>query len=397
MTRRLLLSLAAWPLIGPPASWAVAAPASAPPGPSRTSTSTRTHWVFRTSQGLEAIAFLGPLSGKPFYARHYARELSEFKPRLAATVLEAIDSLFAEADAAGTLLWPWVALVASGGDTDTLEAVLRHLADDAAALEASFRTSPYAAGTPWERFRRLVPRLREVLAALAEAGFAEFHRRCFADAAGRIEHLQHRFASIDVVAELERLVARRIEPRLELNLLWFCRPHGVKLQGQRFIAQADAPDRVFVLTAAHEPLHPPFDMQGAVGRRCIETLAADPLIRRILAEKDRDSGYNSVEGLFEEGVVQALDQAVQERLGFARPGAARWRDSDGGIHVIAAALHGLLAADGFFRDGGDIEAWLGRAVASGRLAPARLHEAAAAVRGQTVAELWTGPPAPASR
>jgi hypothetical protein len=130
MKRRPLLSLPAWPLVAPFAAARAAAPSGVP---------MRTQWTFRTSAGLEAIAFLGPLSGKPFYARHYAKELAAFKPRLARPVNDAIDHLFHVADAGGRLLWPWVALVASGGDTGTIEAVLGNLADDAAALEEPYR------------------------------------------------------------------------------------------------------------------------------------------------------------------------------------------------------------------------------------------------------------------
>jgi len=49
-----------------------------------------TRWKVRPSEGMDAIAFLGPLSGKEFYARYYGDELAAFKPKLPADALEAL-------------------------------------------------------------------------------------------------------------------------------------------------------------------------------------------------------------------------------------------------------------------------------------------------------------------
>jgi DNA-binding Lrp family transcriptional regulator len=44
--------------------------------------------------------------------------------------------------------------------------------------------------------------------------------------------------------------------------------------------------------------------------------------------------------------------------GVARNPADRWRKSDDGMHVLAAALYGLLRQDRWIETGGSIEAWL---------------------------------------
>ena len=64
------------------------------------------------------------------------------------------------------------------------------------------------------------------------------------------------------------------------------------------------------------------------------------------------------------------------------------------MHVLAAGLYGLLKADGYDRTGGDIEAWMGRAVRAGRLAPASLHAAAAQVLEKPADQLWVKPAKP---
>jgi hypothetical protein len=348
----------------------------------------RTEWSFRTSEGLDAIAFLGALSGKDFYTRYYGKELEEFRPRMAPAAVEALSSLFQAADGEGYLLWPRLTLILSGGRTATIHDLLTSLDDPSRALRPRLQASVYWDPQLWSQFDAMIPRLRTVLQGLDAAGFAEFRRSLIAPALARADELLKKFAPLDVISEQERLIGRALDRKIEVNLLWFCRPHGVRIQGQRFISHVLASDATIALTAAHEVLHPPFDMRGAVARPCIAQLESDPLLRRILAEKDKDSGYNDVEGLFEEDVVQALDQIVQERLGLGQAPSKRWKDNDEGIHVMAAAFYGMLKADRFDQTGGNIEHWFDQAQARGRLAPSSLHEAAAAMLGTSAGSLW---------
>jgi hypothetical protein len=360
---------------------------SAPSRP--TAPTARTRWDIRFSEGYDAIAFLGPLGGKAFYARYYEAELAAFKPRLPAAAVAALSDLGREADAAGTLLWPWLALLLSGGRTDSVSDLLASVESAEATLLPPFRRSAYWDEDDWRRFAGARARLVTVLGALRDAGFAAFRAEHFdAKTTQRLEALRALFGRLDVIGEQERLIGRALPREIQLNLLWFCRPHGVRVQGQRFLAHVGSSDDVMVLTAAHEVLHPPFDMAGPAARACLRVLERDDLFARILAEKDPDTGYNSLVGILEEDTIQALDQIVQERLGFGKKPAERWRDSDQGMHVLAAGLYGLLKADGFDRSGGAIELWMLDAATRGRLAPGVLHASAAAVREQPVDRLW---------
>ena len=133
------------------------------------------------------------------------------------------------------------------------------------------------------------------------------------------------------------------------------------------------------------------NMDGPTARACLAALTLDRLLQRILAEKRRDTGYNSLVGILEEDLVQALDQIIQERLGQAAAPAERWRRADQGMHVLAAALYGMLKADGFDRSGGRIDDWMADVARHGRLASAHWQAAASAVLQVPVAQLWTTP------
>lgn len=353
----------------------------------------RTRWKVGPSEGLDAIAFLGPLSGKPFYARFYEAELAAFKPKLPPAAIEALGQLHAEADAAGSLLWPSISVIFSGGPTDSLEALVGGLEDADRVLKPAYQASTYWDEADWNRFIAGRERLVLVLRAMREAGFADFRRGLIEPTLGKRQaELAQLLPTLDVISEQERLLGRKLEPQIQIDLLWFCKPHGVKVQGQRFLAFAGARDQVIVLTAAHELLHPPFDMAGPTAKACLEVLGRDPVLTKILAEKDKGTGYNSLDGILNEDTAQALDQIIQERLGYVnKPAAERWSQGDQGMHVLAAGLYGLLKADGYDRTGGTLETWMATAARDGRLAPAVLHPAAARVLGKPVDRLWTTP------
>jgi hypothetical protein len=132
-------------------------------------------------------------------------------------------------------------------------------------------------------------------------------------------------------------------------------------------------------------------MDGPAAKAALAVLGRDALLTRIVAEHDKAFGYNSLEGLLNEDTVQALEQIVSERLGVAVPAAARWSKADGGMHVLAAGLYGLLKAEGYDRTGGNIANWMQDAARTGKLAPASLHAAAAGVLQLPQDRLWTPP------
>jgi hypothetical protein len=164
-------------------------------------------------------------------------------------------------------------------------------------------------------------------------------------------------------------------------LLEFCKPHGIKVLGQRFVSAVDWRDDVVTRTAGHELLHPPIDMDGTAARCALEVFARDSLITRIVAEHNPSFGYNSLDSLLDEELTSAGEQIIAERPGWGRPAAERWTEVDDGMHVMGAGLYGLMHESGFARTGGDLEAWLSRMIDDGRLAPASLHASAARVLG----------------
>jgi hypothetical protein len=386
MQRRTFLAA---PLIAPAASMFPTGPAAAQARPNRT------RWKVRASEGFDAIAFLGPLSGTRMYLDFYGEDAAAFAPRLPPPVREDIAKLWNEATTDGFgLLGPNLQVLFSApGHDASIDSLLKALRSRQTAILPGYRASPYWTASDWAWFDRAATRLDAIFSALQRAGFAAFRRERIGSSGldQRIAELGRALAGVDVISWQEKLTGRRFEPEVQIVLLQFSKPHGIKVQGQTFLQAADYDTATTVRIAAHEMLHPPVAMDGPAARAALAVLERDALLMKIVREHDPRWGYTTLKGMLDEDLAQALDQLISEALGVARHPADRWRKADDGMHVIAAGLYGLLRQDRWTETGGDLEPWLARAAAQGRLAPPVFHPVAAQVLERPVDALWPVP------
>lgn len=354
----------------------------------------RTQWRVRSSEALDAIAFLGPLSGRDIYRSAYAADADAFAPNLPEAIRADIPRLWDEAERSGFgLFWPVLANLVSGARADTLEALIDALAEPEARIRPAYQASSNWTESDWAWFAPQAARIRGVFVALRDAGFPTFHRERSAELEGQVRDTARSLAGYDVIRWQEKLTGRGFDPVIEVVLLRWSKPHGVKVQGQTFLQSGDYNTATTVRIAAHEMLHPPFPMDGPAARAALAVLERDALIMRIVREHDPKWGYTTLEGLLNEDICEALDQLISEALGVARNPADRWRRADDGMHVIAAGLYGLLREDRWVETGGSIEQWIADAAGRGRLAPAVFHPVAARVLERPVDRLWPLPAA----
>jgi hypothetical protein len=158
--------------------------------------------------------------------------------------------------------------------------------------------------------------------------------------------------------------------------------------GQRFIAYQDWEPAIQLRVAAHEIFHPPYDPNDEELMALLGALEADPWMMSIVEDHDPRFGYRTFRGVINEGSTQALDQIVADRLGFARDPAARWRYSDGGMHMFAAAAYHAMVEDGFAETGGSYADWLKSALRRGLLSPDETRRRAAEIVGWETVNQW---------
>ena len=163
MNRRQLLTASLLALVVP----ALPAFAQNPP--------VRTRWKVVASEGMDAIAFLDPLSGGELYTRFYADDLAAFAPKLPARLRADVPALWEEARKAEFgLLGPNLLNVMSGGDIETLDGVIAGLADLEGRIRPKFASSEYWDEKQWRWLTSVAPRLSAILIAMRDAGFGQF-------------------------------------------------------------------------------------------------------------------------------------------------------------------------------------------------------------------------------
>lgn len=137
-------------------------------------------------------------------------------------------------------------------------------------------------------------------------------------------------------------------------------------------------------------IHPFLEVHRAESDAIVETLSTDPLVRAVLRKSNPSFGYSTARGVVEEGATQALEAIVNERLGHGRSVDEYWRQHDGGMHLLAAAIYARMKQSGFADTGGDALAWLDGEIRSGRLRDASLRDFAAGVVGAHHVRNWVG-------
>lgn len=194
----------------------------------------RTRWAVRTSEGLDAISFLGPLSGRPLYTEPYEKELANFGPRLPADVRADVPKLWEEAEKGGVgLLAPALDVIfSSDHNGDSLDAVRAGLGAPDQKLLQAYRASRYWEQETWDWVLKSRPRLISVFRGMGSAGFVKFRQERAGKAlAERVKGVQRDLEGFDVTKLQEKLTGRTFDPTVNIVLLLFCKPHGIKVQG----------------------------------------------------------------------------------------------------------------------------------------------------------------------
>lgn len=357
-------------------------------GGSRRSASTE--WVVSSAPGLDAILLIGALSGDILQSKPYAETIAFIRGQMSGEALAALKRIdHAIRVKQGNLTGPSLAYVFSAGPVDTLDAVIMSAEDPVARLKPNLKETPLWDPQRFKEFRKLMPDVVLVLRALKDIGFEDWYAREMQPkmntAIARITPAVSRY---DIIPEQARLLGHPLEPRIELFVVRFSFPYGIRIIGQRFIGYYGNEADTLLHIAAHEIFHPPFDLKDQGLFRRLKTLEADPWVRSIVENHDPAFGYNSFRGVIDEDSAQALDQIVAERLGFARHPAKRWRHYDGGMHMIAAALYQAMKEDGFAAKGGVYGRWLKSALDRGLLTPGEVRRRAALIVGEEAVQRW---------
>ena len=349
-----------------------------------------TRWHVQAAAGLDAVVFIGALAGNSLQYEHYQQEVEHLRPRLGGDATAALERLTEFAELHGMLVGPNLALIFSAGPVESLDDVIASAREPEARLRPGLETSEYWDPREWTSVRdETLPDVLAVLTGLRDAGFQAYWQEAAAPTLEmRIDATRRYLQRFDIIPEHERLLGRTLDPEIDVFLLYFSKPYGIRVTGQRFASHHSYPMYIQLRTATHEMFHPPFERGDHSVYERLDELRTDAWMQSILTGHDPAIGYNTFPELLDESATQALDQIVADRMGFDQGPGARWRTSDGGMHMLAAAIYQMLREDRFGETGGRFAEWFDSAIDRGLFSPAEVRRRAAMIVGQDAVDRW---------
>jgi hypothetical protein len=300
-----------------------------------------TDWQLKPSLKYDTLCLLNALSGDPYYLHYYQAEYDHFHPLFTSEEQAAFARLKQVIkDVGHGIISAKLALYYSSVDDETLPEMI-HTAHDSAAMEAALKKTSYWSADGWQNYEAARPALEAAIRALDRVGFpAYWEANAKPKIEKRIAELSPELPKYNIIPVLESYLGFPLPSQtITVYLLAYSEPHGIRITGLRFLTHVSYPFSIVLHNAIHEPMHPPYRVDDPKVRNAIDLLGRDPLVIDKVQHHDPSFGYNTTAGYIEEDSVQALEQLVSERFGVARIPCEYWKEQDGGMHVLAAAIY----------------------------------------------------------
>jgi len=336
-----------------------------------------TNWKIEPSFKYDLCCFLNILTADPYYKEHYPNEPNPYENKLPAEVKIAVTSLHKKLKIDNEIIISaWLCLYFSAIEGEELGDLIDAV-NDPSELKTNFLKTPYYDEEKWEIFLSVREELLLIFQYLKDNGFKEYwSENIKPKIVKRIETEKQGLDKYDVIAQNENMLGFKLpSDTITVYMLYYNRPHGIKITGMRFLTSMHWPFEITIRTSAHEMMHPPYDYKNyAKLRGVIESFSKDEFVMDRVNNHNKSLGYNSLEGLFEEDCVQSLDQLIGENLSVAIDARKRWKDSDEGIHVLAIALYQIMKEENYNSKGEVFRDFVIRINKDGRFVPGKIRE-----------------------
>lgn len=335
-----------------------------------------TNWKIEPSFKYDLCCFLNILTGDPYYKEHYPNELNPFENKMPADVQNAVSSLHKKLKLDNEIIISaWLCLYFSAIEVEEIGGLISAVKDPS-GLKENFMKTPYYDDESWGIFLSVKDELLLIFQYLRDNGFKEYWSENIKPKIDkRIEAEKQGLDKYDVIAQNEKMLGFKLpSDTITVYMLFYNRPHGIKITGMRFLTSIAWPFEITIRTSAHEMMHPPYDYKNdAELMGVIESFNTDEFVMDKVNNHNKSLGYNALDGLFEEDCVQSLDQIINEKLGVANDPKKRWLESDEGIHVLAIALYQIMKADDYNSNGEVFRDYIIRIHKEGRFAAGKIR------------------------
>lgn len=348
-----------------------------------------TQWEVASSEGLDALLFVGVLTGDELQSRQYPEEIERYKTRLTDDERDALERLRAYyAEPGRGLAGPAFAYHFSQVADLSYEGVGAALANPQPVLDDIEKPLTSFEG-PREEVLQRIADYRLVYEALDRIGFTDHWRKDIKPVIDKkTAEFQRFLAPYDIISIQEPILGRDLENRVQVFLLHYNLPYGIRIIGQRFIAYHEWEKESTLRVAIHEIFHPPFNDSDQALIDASSRLREAPLIQSIIANSNPRYGYSAFDSILDEDSTQALDMLVSLTLGVDRDPREYWRKQDEGMHLFAAAVFDALTETKYMESGVVYQDWLIDALSGDILSPEAVERRARKTVGDDAVDKW---------
>lgn len=320
---------------------------------------TMTRWKLTPSFVFDTLCWINVLTGDPFYVRYYEQDYAAYQEHLTPAAIQALAGLKTKIKDQGQIISALLCLLFSATNAQTLADLLATV-EDSNEMYANFKASAYYDEQDWQCYESARPELKTLLLFLKDMGFEDYwHATILPRVEQRCKTLQEELAQFNVIAEDEALLGAALpSDEITIYVLAYVQPHAIRIMGTRFITDVSYAASIQVRSAVHEMFHPPYERESQQILACLAELEKDAFLMEAFTNHNPDYGYNTFDGLIEEGCVRALDQLVNEKFGIAKDARERWRTEDDGMHVFAACLYATMKEAHYNERGERFESFL---------------------------------------
>jgi hypothetical protein len=302
---------------------------------------TTTDWQLKPSFKYDTLCLLNALSGDPYYLHYYQPEYDHFHALFTPEEQAAFAQLkHVIKDEGHGIISAKLALYYSVVDDETLPEMIRS-ARNSSAMKAALEKTSYWSADEWQNYEAARAALEAALRALDRVGFpAYWEANAKPKIEKRIAEISAELPKYNIIPVIESYLGFPLPSQtITVYLLAYSEPHGIRITGLRFLTHVSYPFRIVLHNAIHEPMHPPYHVDDPKVRGAIDLLERDPLVLDKVQHHDPSFGYNTTAGYIEEDSVQALEELVSEKFGVGHNACEYWKEQDGGMHVLAAAIY----------------------------------------------------------
>ncbi len=337
-----------------------------------------TEWRVEPSLKYDTLCFLNILTGDPFYVQFHQEEYDKFAPEITPEAEEALANIKRVIkDEHEGIVSALLTLYFSATDDETIDDMLATVEDSETMRENLMRTQYYDEES-WQAYDSVRGDLKVALEFLRDdLRFDEYWASEIKPVLEkRIGEVEAELGAYNIVPAVEEHLGFPITSNeITVYILYYVKPHGIRVTGMRFLSDRSLSVENVPMTAVHELMHPPFDWEGDDElRTTMERFKEDAFVMDKVENHDPSFGYNTFEGYINEDCVQALDMIINEKFFPDYDARDRWKKRDGGMHVLAAALYSVMKRENYNERGEVFRDFLIRIVEEEKLYPGKVED-----------------------